>query len=100
MTNNQHLDGNKDGETGHGHETFAVPRFVRLLPHQERQPGLNDEGSRVHAREHHGAFFVVVLADFVGPSNRKPPPRMWREESANIEISPAEKVLAEMKGRT
>lgn len=46
--NDQDLDGKHDGETGHGHETFSVLRFIHLLPNEEWQPGLNNERRYVH----------------------------------------------------
>ncbi len=66
--NNQSLAGKQDGETGHGYEAFPVLRLIHLLPHNERQPGLNDECCRIHTCNHYGAFLVVMTTDLLSPS--------------------------------
>lgn len=44
-----------------------VPGLLDLLPHDERQPGLNDIGHFIHGRHDNGALLVVMRAYFMRP---------------------------------
>lgn len=53
-------------------EPFMVLRSIDLLPHDQRQPSLDDISHLVHRSRHQSSFFIIVRANLVRPSEAKP----------------------------